>query len=630
MNTSIFQEITMFKKSLLALMVSTALVGCGSQTVTENADTVQIKEQQRQNVTQIIDDYTKGFMSQQPALATSLKLDNNLVGHYANQWPDYSPEGMKNFQQSMAKSSQLIANLDVSQLSASEKLHVAVNQVIADYYRGDLKFSAGYVDTWGGHLPYVVSQISGPLIDIPKVLQNQHVINNKNDAEDYLTRLEGLKGLIAAVKAKVLADAATGVVLPKALFPNTLGYLTNFIDVPVQEHGLVSHFADKVQALSDVSQAEKSRMVSKAADVLESEVYPAFQDIHRTMASLEAKAPETAGIWAQPGGEDFYKHEILYMADSHLSPEKIHQIGLDEVARIGKEMDAILKSQGMTEGSVGERMMKLVDMPQFVYEDSDEGRAALLASLNKEIENIMEIAPSLFATMPTQEVIVKRIPVVSQDGAPGGYYNPPSLDGSRPGEFAINLKDMKAQPSYSLKTLTYHEAVPGHHFQISLNMAQTDIGLMRQNGQFNAFVEGWALYSELVAYEMGLYENDPWGNLGRLQAEIYRAARLVVDTGLHYKRWTRQEAINYFAEATGTAMSDVEAAIDRYMAWPGQALGYKLGMLKMVELRNLAQKQLGDKFDIKAFHDLILLPGARPLTILEADVKRWIKQVKSA
>ena len=345
------------------------------------------------------------------------------------------------------------------------------------------------------------------------------------------------------------------------------------------------------------------------------------------MKDLQSKAPVDEGIWAQPNGNAFYQHEILYLADSTLSAEAIHNIGLEEVNRISEEMDRILKAQGMLNGSVGERMAQLGNMPQFLYDDTDAGRAKLLADLNKEIEHVMKKAPSLFATLPSYDVTVKRIPIVSQEGAPGGFYNPPALDGSRAGEFSINLKDMKAQPSFSLKTLTYHEAAPGHHFQISLNMEQKDIGIMRQNGQFNAYVEGWALYSELVAYEMGMYDNDPWGNLGRLQAEVYRAARLVVDTGLHHKRWPRQKAIDYFHQATGTAMSDVEAAIDRYIAWPGQALGYKLGMLKIVELRARAQQALGERFDIKHFHDLVLLPGARPLTLLEEDVDRWINQL---
>jgi uncharacterized protein (DUF885 family) len=343
------------------------------------------------------------------------------------------------------------------------------------------------------------------------------------------------------------------------------------------------------------------------------------------MKTLELKAPTEDGIWAQPNGDEFYRHEVLYLGDSTLSPADIHQIGLDEVKRISTQMNDILVAQGMTEGSVGDRMAKLGEMPEFIYEDSDKGRQELLDFLNGEIKKVLDKAPQLFATMPKYNVSVKRIPVVAQDGAAGGFYNAPALDGSRDGVFSINLKDMKAQPKFSLKTLTYHEAVPGHHFQISLNMAQTDIGLMRQNAPFNAYVEGWALYAEQVAYEMGMYENDPWGNLGRLQAEIYRAARLVVDTGLHFKHWTRQQAIEYFAQATGTAMSDVESAINRYMAWPGQALGYKMGMLKIIELREWAKQQLGDKFDIKAFHDVVLLPGARPLTILEEDVKRWVK-----
>lgn len=246
-----------------------------------------------------------------------------------------------------------------------------------------------------------------------------------------------------------------------------------------------------------------------------------------------------------------------------------------------------------------------------------------------EIGTILQKAPDYFSTIPPQPVEVKRIPKAVEAGAPGGYYNGPSLDGSRPGVFSINLKDMKAVPSFGMKTLTYHEAVPGHHFQIALNMLQTEIGLMRQNASFNGYVEGWALYSELLAYEMGMYKDDPFGDLGRLQAEAYRAARLVVDTGLHYKKWTRDQAITYFADATGTAMSDVVSAIDRYIAWPGQALGYKLGMLKLVELREHAKQQLGDKFDIKAFHDVVLLKGARPMALVEEDIKTWINSLKS-
>ncbi|WDE09728.1 DUF885 domain-containing protein [Thalassomonas haliotis] len=616
------------KKNIIALTLLAALSGCSHEANQPDNTATQINTYSQAAIDSAVDTYTREFIKQQPALATTLNLSSEVAGDYQGTWPDYSTKGMLAMQNSMKASVASLKAFDLAALSQKNSLHLGVNREIAGYYQGDLGFPGGYIDTWGGHLPYVVSQISGPLIDIPAVLQDQHGISSKTDALNYLQRLSAFESLVKAVKSKVLDDAEKGVILPKALFPNTLNYLDNFVAPKAEEHGLVTHFAKKLDKLEQLSAAEKQALVKQAAETVATKVYPSYRDIRQTMVLLEQRAPGEDGIWAQPNGESFYQHEIRYLADSNLSADDIHQIGLDEVARITAEMDAILVSQGMKQGSVGERLVKLVDMPQFVYEDSDEGRAQLLADLSKEIDKVMAKAPQLFATMPTQEVIVKRVPVASQAGAPGGSYMPPALDGSRPGVYNINLKDMKAQPSFSLKTLTYHEAVPGHHFQISLNMAQKDIGIMRQNGQFNAFTEGWALYSELVAYEMGMYENDPWGNLGRLQAEVYRAARLVVDTGLHHKRWSRAQAISYFHNATGTAMSDVESAIDRYMAWPGQALGYKLGMLKIVELRDWAKAELKERFDIKAFHDLVLLPGARPLTLLEQDVKRWVKQQK--
>ena len=288
-------------------------------------------------------------------------------------------------------------------------------------------------------------------------------------------------------------------------------------------------------------------------------------------------------------------------------------------------MDTILRENGYSKGTVGERMLALADVPGQLFEATKEGRQALLDYLNEEVKTVMARAPEFYGTVPTQPVEVDRIPPVSEAGEAGGYYSQPSLDGSRPGIYWINLRDMKAVPKFSLKTLTYHEAVPGHHFQIALNMAQTDIGLMRQNAPYNAFVEGWALYSEYVAAEyMGMYDEDPLGNLGRLQAELYRAVRLVVDTGMHFKHWTREQAIAYFHDTTGTPLSDVVPEIERYMAMPGQALGYKLGMLEFVALEKQARQALGVKFDIKQFHDVILLPGARPMAMVRQDVEAWI------
>jgi uncharacterized protein (DUF885 family) len=623
------------KKHLVTLAVLASLAGCGETSVTvqktepKTATSADDKtSQQKQAIDKVVDAYTYTFLNQQPSLATSLKLPTSIVNDYQTRWPDYSAKGMSKLQSSMADSIKSLSAFDLDSLSDSDRLHLEVNQVIAHYYQGEPSFEGGYIDTWGGHLPYVVNQISGPLIDIPSVLELQHVIENKTDAENYVTRLTAFATLINDVESKVLADAAKGVVLPKVLFPNTLSYLNNFVAPIPAEHGLVKNLVKKLDKITEISDEDKQALVTKATSIIKNDVYSAFAKVTATMQGLEQKAPEQDGIWAQPNGESFYQHEVAYLGDSDLTADEIHQVGLDEVDRINKEMDAILISQDMTEGTVSERLAIMNAMPQFVYEDSDKGRQQLLDDLTADIKKVMVKAPEMFATMPTQEVIVKRVPVASQDGAAGGSYSGPPIDGSRPGVFSINLKDMKAQPSYSLKTLTYHETVPGHHFQISLNVAQQGIGIMRQNAPFNGYVEGWALYSELVAYEMGMYEGDPWGDLGRLQAEIYRAARLVVDTGLHHKRWTKQQAVDFFYNATGTAMSDVESAIDRYIAWPGQALGYKLGMLKIVSLREWAKEQLKGKFDIKAFHDLVLLPGARPLTLLERDVQQWVAKQK--
>ncbi|AZZ97794.1 DUF885 domain-containing protein [Pseudoalteromonas sp. R3] len=616
----------MNKLNALTLAVAIALSGCAQESRINHTDSEKTTTASlsRADIDKQVDTYTQTFINHQPALATSLKLSADQYGSYADRLPDYSASGMQALQIDMNNAAEKLKRLQSQKMSEDDRLHLRVNEVLARYYAGDAQFSGGYIDTWGGHLPYIVNQLSGPLVDIPNLLKDQHNVENLQDAQNYLTRLEAFATLTDQVRDKLADDAKKGIILPKVLFPNTFGYLNNFTAHSGEKHPLVTSFDAKLSKVESIPKAQRTELVNAATILVDQKIYPAYRRVIADLKVLQEKAPEKVGIWAQPGGEAFYQHEITYLADSDLSAQQIHDIGLAEVKRITERMDEILRENGYTTGSVGDRMKQLNDEPRFLYEDSDTGREALLTFLRGEIETINKKAPQYFSTLPPQKVEVRRIPQEVEAGAPGGYYSGPSLDGSRPGVFAINLKDMKAVPSFGMKTLTYHEAVPGHHFQIALNMLQTDIGLMRQNASFNGYIEGWALYSELVAYEMGMYENDPFGDLGRLQAEAYRAARLVVDTGLHYKQWTRQQAIEYFAEATGSAMSDVTAAIDRYIAWPGQALGYKLGMIKLVELRDKARKALGDKFDIKAFHDVILLKGARPLAIVEDDVDRWV------
>lgn len=577
-----------------------------------------------EHLNEVVENSTITFIQQQPTLSTMLAIaPEKAGGNYNERLPDYSIASMQNLQNEMKFGVKELNKIDSTLLTSDRQLHQKVVTDILKYYAGDTDFSGGYIDTWGGHLPYIINQISGPLIDVPKVMQEQQAIANLQDARAYLTRLSNFDGFVVNVLNKYEDDQRVGIVLPKKLHPKTLAFFDNFLAVEPENHGLVTSFAHKLKA-TDIDQETQKNMVQKASELVKNVVYPAYQRAKGAVLATEKVAKSDDGIWSQPGGEAFYLHEIKYLGDSDMSADQIHELGLQEVTRISAEMNEILVANGYTEGSVGERMLALAEEPQFLYEDSDAGRQALLDSLNLQVKAVMDKAPLFYQTIPTQNVMVKRIPVVSEAGEAGGFYSPPSLDGKRDGIYWINLRDMSAVPKFSLKTLTYHEAVPGHHFQIALNMAQQDIGLLRQNAPFNAYVEGWALYSELVAKDMGMYENDPFGDLGRLQAELYRAVRLVVDTGLHRKKWTREHAIEYFHNTTGTSMTDVVAEVERYMAWPGQALGYKLGMLQFVELRDLAAKKLGDKFDIKAFHDLVLLPGARPMSVVRDDVMAWI------
>ncbi|WP_158770345.1 DUF885 family protein [Paraglaciecola sp. L1A13] len=572
----------------------------------------------------LVEQKTIAFMHYEPLLATALGVSESIAGKgYNTRFTDFSPTGMRKFQQDMSDASQAVSKANNDGFSVDAKRHQQIVTDILRYYTGFSEFHGGYIDTWAGHLPYIINQLSGPLIDVPKVMQVQQTVSTLAQAQDYIARLQHFDFLVAGVLETFNGDRLNGVQLPQKLYPKTLDYFSNFLASPIEDHALVTSFSKKL-AQTNMSEKQQGQLVTQAKQAMENVVYPAYQTVKNTLQATQANAPKGDGVWAQPNGDAMYLHEVRYLGDSNMTPDDIHQLGLDEVTRISKEMDSILRAQGYEDGSVGERMVELAEQPEFLYQDSDEGRERLLEDLNGQIATVMTKTDMYYGTLPSQKVEVKRIPKVTEAGEAGGYYSQPSLDGERPGIFWINLRDMSAVPSFSLKTLTYHEAVPGHHFQIALNMAQHDIGLLRQNAPFNAYVEGWALYSELVAKEMGMYEGDPFGDLGRLQAELYRAVRLVVDTGLHRKKWTREKAIEYFHQTTGTGMTDVIAEIERYMALPGQALGYKLGMLQFVELRHMAEKSLGSEFDLKRFHDLLLLPGARPMSVVRSDVKRWI------
>jgi len=573
----------------------------------------------------LIDQATTDFLRTQPKLASALDLPPELAGgSYADRLPDYSPAGFTALREMLRRHADRIAAAPADQLSGEELLDARIVTTILRYYAGSTAADYGYVDDYFGQVPYVVNQLSGPIIDVPNMMTSQQRLESVDDVRDYIARLDAFGPMLTGIRAKLLTDSELGVRLPPSLREGTLAYLDGFTAPAPAAHTLVTHLRDAMRGIVDMSDGERIRFRSEAEERVAEVIYPGYRALAAALRGMGDAAPAGDGIWAQPGGEALYADLVHNLGDTEMSPAEIHDVGLAEVARISSEMDALLIRLGYVGGTVGERMVALGAEPRFLYADDEAGRAQLLADLNAQVEAVMARAPEYFATLPQQAVEVRRVPVNTQDGAPGGYYTSPSLDGSRPGIYWINLRDMGAWPRFALPTLSYHEAVPGHHFQIALNLAREDLPFLRRNAPFNAYIEGWALYSERLAWEMGMYAEDPAGDLGRLQDELLRAVRLVVDTGLHFHRWSREQAIEYMAATTGSHMSEVEPEIERYMTWPGQALGYKLGMLRILDLRASAEESLGEAFDIRAFHDVVLLEGAMPMSVLEQRVRDWV------
>jgi len=567
---------------------------------------------------------TQTLFKNRSIAATLFGISEKQAGyHFQSEMENYNPEKEEKFRQSLSKISVSLNSLSTD--SKTDEDNRKVVKDILDYYAGAQGMPVGFIDSWMGHSAFVVNQINGPLIDTPNNLINSHTIENISDAKDYLQRLEKFSLTLDSVNNKVIQDASQGWIPPKVLVQKSINYLQGFVQVEVVKTSLITSFETKIAKLEGISGTDKQAMLDQAKHLIEDEVYSGFKRITKTMQGLLNKATDKSGIWAQPKGSEFYRYSVKKLGDTDLTPEEIHQVGLNEVKRISDEMDRILSEEGYRKGSVGERMMALNDEQRFLYPNTNEGRSELLKYLNVTIDEISKIMPEQFASVPPYPVEVKRIPVATQDSSAGGYYTPPAINGSVPGIYWINLKNTKTNPKFDLKTLTYHEAVPGHHWQIALNLAQEQLPLLRRIAPYNAYVEGWALYSEQVAFEMGLYKDDPFGNLGRLKAELFRAVRLVVDTGMHEKKWTREQAIEYMAQTTGSEMADVVSEIERYMAWPGQALGYKLGMLKILSLREYAKSKLQTAFDIKKFHDVVLLSGAVPMSVLDENVKAWVE-----
>ena len=471
---------------------------------------------------------------------------------------------------------------------------------------------------------YRVNQISGVTVNMPQFLTDTHVIKNEKSVRRYLSRLREFGRVLRETHARVIDDRANGVIPPDFVIEKALVGMNKFIEGGAENSPLVTTLGPKLDELEDVDENAAAAFINEATQLVSSEVIPGYEAIIGLFESMLPEATHDAGIWRLPNGEAIYAANLRSNTTTQYSPEEIHATGLAEVDRIEGEMLDILDSQGVMGDSFAERIRVLMDDPAHQFPNTDEGRAEMIAYLEAFDQKVMAIAADYFVTIPPQPLEIVRVPEYSQDSSPGGYYNGPALDGSRPGRFYINQKDTADNPRWTLPTLMIHEGSPGHHFQISTSQLIEGVPLLRRLSPFNAFSEGWALYSERIAKtDMGLYDDDPLGDLGQLQAEMFRAVRLVVDTGMHAKRWSREQAIEYMTAKTGMTNEEVTREIERYVVWPGQATAYKTGQLALLEMREDTEDALGERFNLRDFHEAVLMNGAMPLDILKETMADW-------
>jgi len=549
----------------------------------------------------------QALIRRQPELATGLGLDKGANVALKSQLGDNSKAGQHADLAASKRALAAFRRTDKSALSATGKLNLEVVDYLFDE---QIKLSERF-DYGGGGSPYVISQLSGVYSSIPDFLDSQHVIEDAADATAYLARLEAFATALDRDTESQRIDAGNGVLAPDFALDLALGQIQAIRGKPAAETVLVESIVRRTRE-KNIAGDWGGRATSLVTD----KIFPALDRQIALLRRLRPTASHDAGVWRLPDGEALYAMSLADQTTTTITPEEVHQLGLSQVAEITAQIDTILKANGKTQGTVAERLTALNADPAQLYANTAEGRAALLASLNDQIRRMTEKLPQAFATLPKAALEIRRVPEFIQDGAPNGYYYSAALDGSRPAIYWINLKDTADWPKYGLPTLTFHEGVPGHHLQLSLAQEAEGMPMLRKLSPFGAYVEGWALYAEQLADELGFYEGDPFGKVGFLQSYLFRAARLVVDSGIHFKRWSRERAVEYMVGATGFAVPRTTREIERYCVWPGQACSYKVGHNKWVEVREKARQVQGSRFDLKQFHQ-ILLSGSLPLTILE-------------
>jgi uncharacterized protein (DUF885 family) len=609
----------MLKKTLIASALSAVfLSGCQETSTNNNAQASAPKAEQTQAVltesekaNAFFDETFMRDVMRSPVYQSYMGIKQDY-----DKWDDSSEERTLENLELTKKDLAALQQFNYDALDETTKvsydlLKQSLENTIADF-------------KWRYHT-YPVNQMFGTHSMVPAFLINQHQISSVDDAKAYISRLNGVPAVFTQLEKDLEIRAEKGIIAPKFVFPHVIDSSKNIIQGAPFEEGedstLLADFKRKVNKL-EIEEAEKTKLIATATQSLSASVQPAYQHLIDYLVTLEARADTKDGIWKAPQGDELYNVLLKRTTTTDLTADEIHKIGLDEVARIHSEMNAIKEKVGF-KGDLKTFMAFMKSDKQFYLPNTEEGKQAYLDDAVKLIDDMKLRLDEVFIVKPKADLLVKRVEAFREKAAGKAFYQQPAPDGSRPGIYYANLYDMEAMPTYQMEALAYHEGIPGHHMQIAISQELEGIPKFRKFGGYTAYIEGWGLYSEYLPKEMGLYQ-DPYSDFGRLSMELWRACRLVVDTGIHKMKWTRQEGIDYYVNNTPNATSDGVKMVERHIVMPSQATAYKIGMLKILELREAAKVSLGDKFDIREFHDVVLKSGAVPLNVLEGFIDKWV------
>ncbi len=599
----------------LFLLFCLAAVSCA-----ENKDPEEYTEEEKRKASSELNEYFDTEFQKEIEESPMLQTRMGMKSDYGK-WDDFSNLKYAEDLEQAKKRLDYLKKVDTAALDEDTKLsykifRMQVENEIDDY---DYRF-----------YNYPIEQMHGYQAELPAFLINMHRLDSVPDAKAYISRLTGLEKVMDDIIENLKIREQNGIIPPKFVFDRTLDDSRNLIKgKPFSKSNeastLLEDFKSKIDKL-DISEDDKTKLIGEAEMALVDHVQPAYNKLIDFLENQQKRATDEAGVWKFPKGEEFYSNALKRVTTTNMTADEIHELGLSEVARIHAEMEKIMEKVGF-EGTLQDFFEFMRTDDQFYYENSEAGKAAYLKKAKSIINQMKAKLPELFNTLPEADLVVKAVEPFREKSAGKAFYQKPAIDGSRPGTYYANLYNMDAMPKYEMESLAYHEGIPGHHMQLAIAQELDSIPEFRKFSFFTAYIEGWGLYSEYIPKEIGFYQ-DPYSDFGRLAAELWRSCRLVVDTGIHSKKWTRQEGIDYYKQNTPAAESNCIKMVERHIVMPGQATAYKIGMNKILELREDAKNKLGEKFDIREFHDVVLTSGALPLNILESKVNSWINKKK--